>query len=172
MATYKTLFYLNADERRKNDCYWNYSYGVVTVPLVRTMIDCLYNITAILQDPTTNGPSYRKGGLKKRLSDIEEDQLTYAGKPEWDEYNAAQLRALDILIRGSGYSEQEIRAAKRWPTLGQYIRPGSGAMTPHQTFLKTFTHMQWRQYSALSHAGYEGYIGEITPGAYFVMDCA
>ena len=30
--------------------------------------------------------------------------------------------------------------------------------------------MQWRQYSALSHASFDGYIGEIPAGAYFVLD--
>lgn len=170
IATYNLLFYLNADERREGDCYWNNSYGVVSAPLVRSMIDCLYNVTAILQDPATNGPAYRKGGLKKRLEDIEEDRATYAGKPDWDEFCRVQLRALDGLIRSSGYTEQEVRAAKSWPTLGKYLMGKPEAFTPHQRFLKTFTHLQWRQYSALAHCGYEGYIGELTPGAYFVMD--
>jgi hypothetical protein len=30
LATYNFLFYLNADERRETDCYWNPKYGVVT----------------------------------------------------------------------------------------------------------------------------------------------
>ena len=92
IATYNLLFYLNADERREQDCYWNNNYGVVTAPLVRSMIDCLYNITLILENPAENGIAYHKSGIKKRLLDIEEDQKTYAGKPEWDSYNAQQLR--------------------------------------------------------------------------------
>jgi hypothetical protein len=171
IATYNLLFYLNADDRRDNDPYWNNSYGVVSAPLVRSMIDCLYNITAILQDPETKGPAYRKAGLKKRLGDIEEDRATYDGKANWDEYNAVQLSALDVLIRGSGYTEQEIRAAKSWPTLGMYLQGNPASFTPHQRFIKTFTHLQWRQYSALAHCGYEGYIGELTPGAYLMIDC-
>lgn len=170
IATYNLLFYLNADERRDNDPYWNNSYGVVSAPLVRSMIDCLYNITAILQDPSEKGPAYRKAGLKKRLTDIEEDRATYAGRANWDEYNALQLSALDGLIRGSGYTEPEIRTAKSWPTLGMYLQGKAEGYTPHQRFLKTFTHLQWRQYSALAHCGYEGYIGELTPGVYLVMD--
>jgi hypothetical protein len=170
-ATYNLLFYLNADERRDNDPYWNNSYGVVTAPVVRTMIDCLYNITMILEDPAQYGPLYRKSGLKKRLLDIEEDQKIYAGKPEWDYYNAQQLKALDGLIRGDGFTEEEIRRTKSWTTLGTYVDRGKEQdRTSHQLFLKTFTHMQWRQYSGLSHAGFDGYIGEIPAGAYFVTD--
>ena len=49
LATYQLPFYLNASERREQDCYWNTRYGVVTAPLVRsTMINCLYNVMAIL----------------------------------------------------------------------------------------------------------------------------
>ncbi|MGA3072962.1 MAG: hypothetical protein ABSG56_04640 [Bryobacteraceae bacterium] len=171
IATYNLLFYLNADERREQDCYWNNNYGVVTAPLVRSMIDCLYNITLILEDPAENGVAYHKSGLKKRLLDIEGDQQTYAGRPEWDSYNEQQMQALDWLIRASGFTEAEIRNAKTWKPLGTYILQGKPEdATPHQKFLKTFTHMQWRQYSALSHASFDGYIGEIPAGAYFVLD--
>jgi len=169
LATYHLLFYLNADERREQDCYWNNNYGVVTAPLVRSMIDCLYNITAILEDPN-RGVDYRKSGLKKRLADIEEDEQNYAGKPEWDTYNGDQKWALRNLIAGSGFTEDEVRQTKNWPTLGIYLQGKSVAMTSNQRFLKTFTHMQWRQYSALSHGAYEGYIGELPAGAYFILD--
>jgi hypothetical protein len=170
IATYNLLFYLNADERRENDCYWNNNYGVVTAPVVRSMIDCLYNVTAILEDPAEKGKAYRKSGLKKRLLDIDEDQETYGGRPEWDSYNSNQRRALDILIRSSGFTEDKIREAKGWPTLGIYIQGKPETLTPHQRFLKNFTYLQWRQYSALSHGTLEGYIGDIPAGAYFASD--
>lgn len=146
ITTYNLLYYLNADERREGDCYWNNSYGVVSAPLVRSMIDALYNITAILQDPATKGPWYRKGGLKRRLKEIDGDQKTYAGKPEWEVYCAAQLSALDSLIRGSGYTEQAIRTARNWPTMSTYLQAKPATFTPHQRFLETFTHLQWNQY--------------------------
>ena len=171
IATFKLLCYLNADERRTQDPYWDNSYGVVTAPLVRSMIDCLYNITMILEDPAQYGPRYRKSGLKRRLLDIEEDQATYAGKPEWDSYNEEQIKALDWLIRGDRFTMEEIRKSSPWMTLGKYLSQGKPeAATPHQKFLKTFTHMQWRQYSALSHATFEGYIGDIPTGVYFLTD--
>jgi hypothetical protein len=30
--------------------------------------------------------------------------------------------------------------------------------------------MHWRQYSALAHASYDGYLGELPSGVYFVLD--
>ena len=51
--TCNLLFYLNADERRETDCYWRNAYTIIALPLIRNMIDCLYNITAILQNPAS-----------------------------------------------------------------------------------------------------------------------
>jgi hypothetical protein len=67
MQTYDLFFYINADERREKDCYWRPAYSVVILPLIRNMIDCLYNITSILQNPRVNGPWYKMAGFKKML---------------------------------------------------------------------------------------------------------
>ena len=48
-SVYNLLNYLNADERRKEDCYWYVRYGVTGMSLVQSLIDCLYNVTAILE---------------------------------------------------------------------------------------------------------------------------
>ena len=45
MHTYNLLFYLNADERRETDCHWRNVYTIISLPLIRNMIDCLYNLT-------------------------------------------------------------------------------------------------------------------------------
>jgi len=49
-SVYNLLNYLNADERRNGDCYWYVRYGVTAMSLVRALIDCLYNVTSILED--------------------------------------------------------------------------------------------------------------------------
>ena len=104
IATYNMLFYLNADERREEDCFWNNKYGVVTAQVVRSMIDCLYNVTTILENPAVNGPAYRKSGLKNRLRDIEADEERYHGRPDWDEFNSERRKNLNLLIRRGGNS--------------------------------------------------------------------
>ena len=82
MSTYDLLFYLNADERRETDCYWRNSYGVVILPLIRNMIDCLYNITAILENPGMNGPWFRKSGFRKALKAFDEDEARYRSRTD------------------------------------------------------------------------------------------
>jgi len=73
LGIYHLLFYLNADERRRGDCYWHVVDGVSAMPLVRSLIDCLYNTTTILSNPEGKGPAYRRSGLRRTLDDLKED---------------------------------------------------------------------------------------------------
>ncbi len=156
--TYDLLFYLNADERREGDCDWKPPYSVVTLPLIRNMIDHLYNITSILQDPQRNGPRFRKCGYQKLLKGLDEDQAKYGGRAEWDESIAKSRTEIDFEIRRMGFTVADVLAEKEWPTLGQYIgrQQKGGTYTPHQDFLKTLVYGQWREYSAMAHGASDG----------------
>src|SRR5438445_4753814 len=166
--TYNLLFYLNADERRETDTNWRDAYTIVTLPLVRNMIDCLFNVTLILQDPAVNGRSFRLGGFKKMQIAISEDEKRYGGKPEWDVWIAKRTDHLDTGVRLSGLKMADVPSAPDWPTLGVFAkRLGKGATsTPYQDFLKTFLYGRWREYSALAHATFEG----VSDKALFFME--
>jgi hypothetical protein len=177
-SVYNLLNYLNADERRKEDPYWYVRYGVTAMSLVRSLIDCLYNVIAILENPNQKAIQYRKSGFKKVLDEMEEDREKYGGQPEMDEYINIRRKSVVDLLRASGFTVDEILATPKhegWPTFGQYINkeyPG-GVQTEQQKFLKTFAHLHWRQYSALSHGAYEAFIGtlgNVPVGAYYVND--
>lgn len=158
MRTYDMLFYLNSDERRKTDCYWKPEYTVIALPLIRNMIDRLYNITAILQDPPRNSPWFRKSGYWGRLKALDEDQARYGGQPQWDEWIETNRMEIDFDLRSNNLTMSEVINQPPWPTLGKYIsdkQPG-GKLTPHQEFLKTFTYGHWREYSAMAHGAFEG----------------
>ena len=72
--------------RRRGDPDWHVQYGVPAMSLVRSLIDCLYNVTAILESPADAGPAYRKSGIKKMLKDLEEDHQRPAGQAKWESY--------------------------------------------------------------------------------------
>jgi len=168
--TYNLFFYLNADERRETDCYWRNAYSIVALPLIRNLIDCLYNVTAILQDPSTNGAWFRMSGYRKLLGALDEDEKRYGGQPKWDEWIKKSRDGLDFGMRADGIKRADVLALKSfWPTLGKYIadkQPG-GVTTPHQDFLKTFTFGIWRQYSAMAHGAFEGLM---STAMYYIVD--
>jgi hypothetical protein len=169
MHTYDLLFYVNADERRENDCYWRSEYTMVMLPLIRGMIDCLYNITAILQDPKENGPWFRKSGFRKALKDLDEDEAKYGGRPKWDAWIQKNRDGYDFQMRVCGLTKAEVLVQPYWPTLGTYVsnRQPGGTFTSHQDFLKTFTYGAWREYSAMAHGAFEGLM---KVGMYYVSD--
>jgi hypothetical protein len=177
-SVYNLLNYLNADQRRKEDCDWFVRYGVTAMSLVRSLIDCLYNVVAILEDPAARAVQYRKSGFKKALGDLAEDERRYCGQDGVEEYVRQRHESLDTFIRASGFTRDEIMAMPKsdgWPTFGQYVNAqrAGGSQTDIQKFLKTFTHLHWRQYSALSHGAYEAFIGtlgHIPVGSYYLND--
>lgn len=156
--TYDLLFYLNADERRERDYHWKPSYTIITLPLIRNMIDSLYNITAILQDPRHNGSQFRKNGYKNILKGMAEDRERYGDRPEWQDWIAKGQAEVELEIRRMGFTVSDVLAEKDWPTLGQYIarKKIGGTSTPHQEFLRTLVYGPWREYSAMAHGASDG----------------
>jgi len=118
--TYNFFCFINADERRQKDVDYRIAYSAVTLPLVRTMIDCLYNITAILNDPGPKGYQFRESGVKQILEALDSDQQKYGGDPKWDVWIANRRKQLELEMRTTGLTEPEVRVAKLWPTLGGY----------------------------------------------------
>lgn len=160
LYTYSLLFYLASEERRQRDPYLMNEYSMIASQTVRSMIDALYNITLILDDPGANGVRFRKSGFKKLYRNLDEDEERYGGQPEWDSYIAIQRSVADRGMKESKLARPDLLVDSDWLTLGAYLgqkQPG-GTLSSHQQFLKTFTYGVWREYSAISHGGFEGLI--------------
>jgi len=176
LSTYDLLCYLNADERRIEDCDWRPAYGVCAMPLVRSLIDCFFNVTLILQSPAKNGFWYRQSGLKKVLKGLDDDSERYRGDADSEAYIVECRSAVDLsFMRPFKLTIEEILGSPDWPTLGRYLsqKQKGATLNEHQTLLQTFTYRAWRQYSALSHGGMEGFIdflGHFPVGMYYMTD--
>lgn len=154
---YNLFFYLNADQRRREDCDWKVAYSAAILPLIRTMIDCLFNVTAILQDPPYFGRWFRQSGYRYFLEALDQDEARYAGQPRWDEYIGKYRGKAQFEIRRDGFDEPGVRAAEKWLTLSRYVDDTKhGFPTRHQNFLKTLTLGFWKEYSGISHATFNG----------------
>jgi hypothetical protein len=153
--TLNLLWFLNADETQKVG--GRPIYSIASLPLVRTLIDNLYNITYILRDPANHGRAYRLSGIKKEQRDLKDDEMRYGGKPEWDEWIKNSKSTIDLSMRGFNATQAEVDAQPDWMTLGKYLsqKGSGGTLNDNQTFLSTFEFGPWREYSALSHGGPE-----------------
>lgn len=154
--TYDLFFYLNADEKRHKEIGWKVAYGAVTLPLIRCMIDCLYNVTAMLDNPA-RGYTFRLSGYRKALEALDLDEKRYGGDADWDAYIARQRGVVDLMSRNDGFKASDMKTGATWPTLGIYLRTKKNTSpTPHQEFLQKLTYGFWREYSAMAHATFDG----------------
>ncbi|MGC2450323.1 MAG: hypothetical protein WA477_21920 [Candidatus Sulfotelmatobacter sp.] len=128
-------------------------------PRVRSMIDCLYNITAMLEDPRNKPAEFRRSGYKMAIEALEEDERKYSSNPDprWAEWFQKRRDALDLGMRRDGFRLDEVLTQKRWPTLGTYLRATKDLpLTDHQLFLRNLTFGYWREYSEYSHGTFQG----------------
>jgi hypothetical protein len=116
LSIYRLLFYLNADVRRQKDTDWHVEYGVSAMPLIRSLIDCLYNITLFLDNPA-KAAEYRKCGLKKVLGGLDAERNAHPGDPAWEAWRAERLPFIESFIVGCGFTVADVRAQGKWQTM-------------------------------------------------------
>lgn len=156
---YNFFCFVNADERRQKDFNYRIPYSVVNLPLVRTMIDCLYNISAILTSPGPRAYQFRESGLRQMLRAVDADEQRYGGNPAWDNWIRRYREFIDRDMKGTGITKADVESAKLWPTLGKYLKARKKTpLTAHQEFLKKLTLGFWQEYSGISHATFQGLV--------------
>jgi len=158
LGIYYLFFLLNSDERREKEASWT-TYSAAALPLVRCMIDSLYNITAILTDPSIKGRQFRVSGYKQILDGLDADERRYGGDPKWDEHIESRRKLTDFDMRNVKVTLAEVQDATPWPTLSAYLRPKKNTpLTAHQEFLKNLTFGYWREYSGMAHVTFQGLV--------------
>ena len=154
--TYDLLYFLHSDEIRQHRGY-RQGYSFACLPLVRTMIDCLYNISALLEAPADRGPAFRRSGYRRLLESLDKEQAAHLSERDWTDHIHAQRELLAIDMRSVNITEAEARAEPLWPTLSAYLRVKKNvAPTANQVFLKSLTFGYWADYSSISHATFQG----------------
>jgi hypothetical protein len=156
LSIYNLFCYVNADETRKSGS-WRVGYSVAILPLIRCMVDCLYNITVILTYPA-KAYHFREIGYKWTLQGLDADAARYGGDPKWDEYIARLRSGIQHGMSLDGITMGEVNAAAFWPTLSRYLKPDGKdvSLTPHQEFLKKLTFGFWQEYSGMAHVTFNG----------------
>ena len=153
--TYDLLFFVNADEKRSGeDPGYRLGYSFVILPLVRTMIDCFYNVTSLLDDPS-KAKLFRLSGYKHLMAALDEDEFYYGHEAKWAHYVTEKRDEHRTDYRRVGFSDKEVGTSRNWQLLGAYLR-SEPKNTPHKQLLRRFAFGFWQEYSAISHATYQG----------------
>lgn len=169
LSCYEVMCFVNADETRKSG-NWKPAYSAAIFSLNRSMIDCLYNVTTLLKFPAMRY-AFHESGYKLAFESLKADEERYDRKRRWRAYVKARRELLGRAMAADGITMPEVLAAKTWPTLSGYLRVKKGVpLTPHQEFLKELTLVFWQEYSAMTHAVFQGlmptaifYLGDLIP---------
>lgn len=101
--------------------------------------------------------AFRESGYKLALEALKIDEDRYRGKWGWRTYIKKQRDFLRIGMGADGITATKVQAAKPWPTLSRYLQAKPGTpLTPHQDFLKKLVFVFWKEYSAMTHAVFQG----------------
>ena len=122
--TLNLLWFINSDENMADTSSGKPIYTVVVFPLVRNMIDNLYNITYILKDPAARGRAFRLSGIMKEQKMIGDEATRYSGRPEWDAWIKESREKLELNVRQLKATQAEIDATPEWITFGKYVNQG------------------------------------------------
>jgi hypothetical protein len=155
--SYGLFIYMNSDEHRTKDPDWRIAYSIAILPILRCMIDCLYNVTAILQNSGPKGYQFRESGYSIALKVLEAEDVRYGGEPKWDGYISQRRDFIRTVMRIDGITVDDVKAASPWPTLSAYLRVNkNNPDTPHKEFLRTLAYVFWQEYSGMAHATFQG----------------
>lgn len=154
-VTFEFLCYLNADERRDTDPDYRHGYSFVTLPLVRTLIDGLYNITALLDDPG-KARLFRLSGYKRMLAALGEEEALHGSEKGWPEYIRQQRDILRIGYEADNFDEEALKQKAEWQTLSRYLQSPPADDSEHKMLMRRLTYGHWRQYSEMSHMTFRG----------------
>jgi len=153
-ATYNAIRWVNADDTRYGLIGYRGSYTVVTLPLVRTIIDGLYNATALLDDPS-RGRNYRISGIYRMRRALQLDQPKYANNPDWQPDLDRRRSIISRLMQMNSFTEADLDdRSNKWPLLSQYLKQ-EPRDSPHRMLMRQLTELFWEEYSAVSHVSFD-----------------
>ena len=120
------------------------------------MIDGLYNATTLLLDPSC-ARRYRISGLYRMREALLAEEARYGHDPRWNEFLDHSRKSLELGLRVEKLTIADLDDKQnKWPLLGDYLKQKPDS--EHKRMLRTLTHGFWKEYSAISHASYDGLI--------------
>jgi len=151
------LCFINADEGQTEGFDRTKGYALQALQLVRALIDRLYNVCSLLEEPTSRAPRFRASGYKKANLALEEDKCRYGHltDTDWPRHLAVQAKLLQASMDRDGINIRSPQCPATWLTLGRYLQSAEGK-SERGKFLNRFIQGFWRDYSGLSHGTFEG----------------
>lgn len=151
---FKAATYLLAnqpeDPRRRSE------FVLAAPPLVRTMLDSVFSVVFMLEDPASRSTWYGKSMWKELLEWCKRWEPIYGTDPDWKEPFELAKEKMDFLARELGLDAADMadpRRIKYWPNPGGMKREAAGSNKELLTFLDD---VFYGDLSALTHLSLDG----------------
>lgn len=162
--TYNTILFICADDREHVPRKLEFS--LATTPLARTILDCLFNVIYLLDDPPSRADDYYKAGWREFAEEYMRFSRAYESDPAWTEWLAQHRTFIEKGIATGIVTELEAKATlsgdapnrpKRWPTPSR-MRDDRALSDERKTFLEYLEDWFYREMSQDSHLSLPGLI--------------
>lgn len=130
--------------------------------LVRELIDILFTIVAIVENPGENSNKYEKAGYRNLWERYELEKNKYGNDPEWNSwFKTKKENLLDPLAKTLNLTEEEknnpVKAIMRWPNPNRMLSKSEISLHPDKIkFLKEIETWLYGELSEWSHMGWGG----------------
>ena len=154
--TYRSIRYLCAD--RPADVNRRMEFAVSVPPLARSILDSIFTIVFIMDDPSNRLEWYYKSGWREAKEEYERHQQAYGSDPDWEVDLASRKAFVDTMQREWNITNIEATDPKKikwWPNPGGMIRDSSTS-EDRRDYLRYLNDWFYRTLSADSHLSWPG----------------
>jgi hypothetical protein len=155
-TTYRTIVHLCSDNPLQDGR--RAEYAIAAPPLIRTILDAVFNFVYIFQDLTPRLDRFYKGGWREIREEHDRLRDAYGKDPDWQEW----LRDFTAYVESGpqlfGITNEEVAELKRlpyWPTPAQMLRDSS-LDDSRRAFLRYLNDWFYRELSSDSHLSLPG----------------
>lgn len=156
-VTYKTVVHLCADnpiaEGRRPE------YALSSTPLIRTLLDALFNLVFLLDDLDKRKEHFFRGGWREIKEEFERLNTAYADDEEWATWLSDFAAFIERGRIEFGITDEEAAQSRKtlpyWPTPGQ-MKKDTSLAPDRKAFLEFMEDWFYRALSSDSHLSMPG----------------
>lgn len=157
-ATYRSIRYLCADSPPEKAA--PLEYGVAVGPLARTVLDQLFAIVLMFDNPAENYAHFLKSLWRENSESLAKHRLAYGADPSWGDWFKsfeALVAAVKLMAGITAGEEANPRLISWWPNPGKMPkRPGMNPL--RSSFLQWLNDWFYKNLSGQSHLSGAGFM--------------
>jgi hypothetical protein len=158
---YGTITYLSRDKGGKDDLMPKLEYGVATSPLARSLLELLFTVIFIREQPRTRVKWFHHSGWRELREMVDSLRERYGSKRKWKtklvqlENSVEQLR---VSHKVSKRATGDPRSIKWWPTAMQMLDPKKNYLHKRSRCFLDYLTLRYRTLSQDHHLSGAGLV--------------